>query len=134
MAFRVLIFGSPSFRDYATLRSILDIALSKRLPDVVLVTTGGAGLSALVASYAQSRNLPVEVVPITRYPLDTRESPLVGMVGKADGAVIVWPEIDSDTKELLALVEAKGLPVHVVELPRAEGGLGKNRGGGRCGW
>jgi hypothetical protein len=46
MPFRVLIFGSPSFRDYTKLRSILDIALSKRLPDVVL--------SALVASYGRS--------------------------------------------------------------------------------
>jgi hypothetical protein len=61
--------------DYAKLQSILDIALSKRLPDVVLVTTGGSGLSALVASYARSRNLAVEVVPTERYPLDVRESP-----------------------------------------------------------
>jgi hypothetical protein len=35
-------------------RSILDSALSKRLPDVVPVTTCGVGLSALVASYARS--------------------------------------------------------------------------------
>jgi hypothetical protein len=35
MPFRVLIFVSHSFCDYAKLRSILDIALSKRLPDVV---------------------------------------------------------------------------------------------------
>src|ERR1700722_3723966 len=79
MPFRVLIFGSHSFRDYAKLRSVLDIALSKRLPDLVLVTTGGSGLPALVASYGRSRNLPVEVTPITRYPLDVRESPLVAL-------------------------------------------------------
>ena len=59
---------------------------------------------------------------------------MVGMVGKADAAVIVWPEIDPDTQELLALVKAKGLPVHLVELPRGDGSLGKNRGGSRCGW
>jgi len=52
MSFRALIFGSPSFRDYAKLRPILAVALSKRLPDVVLVATGGPGLPALVASYA----------------------------------------------------------------------------------
>jgi len=44
MPFRVLIFGSPSFREFAKLRSILDVALAKRLPDVVLVTAGGPGL------------------------------------------------------------------------------------------
>jgi hypothetical protein len=101
---------------------------------VVLVTTGGSGLSALVASYARSRNLPIEVTPITRYPLDVRQSPLMGLVGKVDAAVIVWPGVDPETKELLALVEKKGLPVHVVQTPRDDGGQGKNRGGGRCGW
>lgn len=116
------------------LRSVLDVALSKRLPDVVLVTTGGSGLPALVGSYARSRNLPVEATPVTRYPLDVRESPMKGLVGKVNAAVIVWPEVDPETMQLLALVKAKGLPVHVVELPRGEGGQGKNRGGGRCGW
>lgn len=130
----MLVFGSPSFCDYVKLRSVLDIALSKRLPDVVLVTTGGSGLPALVASYARSRNLSVEATPITRYPLDVRESPMVGLVSKADAAVIVWPGVDPETSELLGLIKAKGLPVHVVELPRGEGGSGKNRGGGRCGW
>jgi predicted RNA methylase len=94
MPFRVLIVGSSSFRDYPKLRSILDIALSKRLPDVVLVTTGGSGLPALVASHARSRNLAVEVVPIERYPLDVRKSPKATLIGKVDAAVIVWPEID----------------------------------------
>jgi hypothetical protein len=51
---------------------------------------------------------------------------MVGLVGKVDAAVIVGPEIDADTKELLDLIEAKGPPVHVVESPRDEGGLGKN--------
>ena len=53
---------------------------------------------------------------------------------KVDAAVIVWPESTPETMELLAMVEAKGLPVHVVESPLDEGGEGKNRGGGRCGW
>jgi hypothetical protein len=56
------------------------------------------------------------------------------MVDKVDAAVIVWPESTPESKELLELVEAKGLPVHVAESPRDEGGQGKNRGGGRCGW
>jgi hypothetical protein len=43
MPFHVLIIISPSISDYANLRSILDNALSKRLLDVVLVTTGGSG-------------------------------------------------------------------------------------------
>jgi hypothetical protein len=134
MPFRVLIFGSPDFRDNACLVRILDLALSKRLPDVVLVTTGGAGLSALVASYARSRNLTVEVIPIARYPGAVRTSPKAGLVGKVDAAVIVWPEVEPETIEFLALIEAKGIPVHVVTAPKEDGGGGKNRGGSRCGW
>jgi hypothetical protein len=98
---------------------------------VVLVTTSGPGLSALVASYARSQNLAVEVIPIDRYPLDVRKSPKARLVGKVDATVIVWPEIDPETKELLALIEAKGLPVNVVMPPHDEGGQGKNRGEGR---
>lgn len=78
--------------------------------------------------------MPVEEKPITRYPLDMRQSPLVALVGRVDAAVIVWPGVDPETKGLLALIESKGLSVHVVEAPRDEGGIGKNRGGGRCGW
>jgi hypothetical protein len=63
-----------------------------------------------------------------------RKSPMALVVSKVDAAVIVWPEITPETRELLALVKAKGLPVHVVESPRDEGGQGKNRGRGRCGW
>jgi hypothetical protein len=91
-------------------------------------------IPALVASYARSRGLPVEATPITRYPLDVRESPMVGLVRKVDAAVIVWPGVDAGTTELLALLKRKGLPVHVVETPQGEGGPGKNRSRGRCGW
>ena len=57
MAFRVLIIGGRQFRDYARLRDALERALARRLPDVELVTAGGAGVPALVASYARTRGL-----------------------------------------------------------------------------
>jgi hypothetical protein len=41
MPFRLLVVGSPFFRDYPKLQSILDIALSKRLPDVLLMNLQG---------------------------------------------------------------------------------------------
>lgn len=70
MAFRVLIVGPSSYRDYARLRDVLDIALVNRFPDVAIITTGGPGLPALAASYARSRGL--ELMACT---LDYRRHP-----------------------------------------------------------
>ena len=61
MPVSLLMVGGPSFRDYARLRDALDVALANRFPDVQLVTIGGPGVPALVASYARSRGLPLVV-------------------------------------------------------------------------
>jgi hypothetical protein len=114
MPFRALIVGSPSFCDYAKLRSILDMALSKRLPDVVLVTTGGSGLPAPVASYARSRNLPVEVAPIERYPLDVRKSPLVGLVGKVEAEAGADGEDNASDHSFTLSINPASLPPFTV--------------------
>jgi hypothetical protein len=47
MPFRVLIAGPKHFHDYATLRAILDAPLARCLPDVKLLTCGGAGVAIL---------------------------------------------------------------------------------------
>jgi hypothetical protein len=38
-------------------------------------------------------------------------------VSQADAAVVVWADRDSDVRRVLALVERKGMPVHVIGGP-----------------
>ena len=56
---RVLVAGSRHFTDYRSLRSTLNKLLVNRLPDVELLTTGGAGVSMLAASYATKTGIHV---------------------------------------------------------------------------
>jgi hypothetical protein len=115
-AFRVLILGDPTFRDYGRLRDALDAALVNRLPDVVIVTSGGPGLPALAASYARSRGL--ELLPVipdrVRYPGCAEEKRDERLVELADAIVVVGEVPDEPTRQLLARLRAKGLPVLVA--------------------
>src|SRR5262245_13313099 len=62
--FRLLVLGNPLV-EYSHLRDVLNRALVNRMPDVELVTAGGPGLPALVASYAHARGLACAPFPST---------------------------------------------------------------------
>jgi hypothetical protein len=110
MAFRVLIIGGRQRVEYAPLRAALDVLLVNRLPDVEILTTGGAGIPVLAACYAKERGL----VLITSIPLDFaqhrgdavewRDSRLVEM---ADAAVLVGDP--TPVQELLDRAATKGI-------------------------
>jgi hypothetical protein len=90
MAFRVLVVGNPA-AEYSHLRDSLEALLANRLPDVQLVTVGGPGLPALVASYAASRNLSV-VAATVGYPKHRGNAEAQRdeeLVEAADAAVVV---------------------------------------------
>jgi hypothetical protein len=55
--FRVIVTGVRQFRNYARLRAVLDAALARRLPDVVILSGCGSGTHALATSYAVERDL-----------------------------------------------------------------------------
>jgi hypothetical protein len=118
-AFRVLIAGPRQFTDYPALRAALDVLLAKRLPDVVLLTAGGRGVPMLAASYATERGLVVtaRVADFVRFPLDAVERRDAFLVREADAAVVVWKDRDPDVRRVLARVERKGMPVHVLGGP-----------------
>src|SRR6478672_2681923 len=116
MSFRVLVIGGRAFRDYARLRKVLDTALAKRLPDVELLTAGGAGVPALAASYARSRGLSVTVIAAdhAKHPADARERRDVQLVTLADAAVVAGDNCDGETWELLKRLRAKRVPLVVL--------------------
>jgi hypothetical protein len=104
-------------------RAALDALLAKRLPDVEVLTTGGAGVPMLAASYAASRGLNVvAMVPgFGRWPdavaVAKRDAELVAL---AEAAVIVWGDGAPPVRGFLDALKVKGVPVHVVgrEAPR----------------
>ena len=125
MAFRVLVVGDPLV-EYAHLRDTLDRALASRLPAVELVTAGGPGLPALVASYAATRSLPVAAVTLNsakhRGNAEARRDD--DLVALADAAVVV-EDSTHRLARLVTLLRAKGVRVVVVgpKRPAAPGAL-----------
>jgi hypothetical protein len=119
MAFRALIAGGRHFTDYPALRAALDTLLAPRLPDVELLTIGGRGVPMLAASYATTRGL--KVVPFVpdyrRFPADAEERRDAYLAAEADAALVLWDGRDPGVQRLLALVERRGLPVHVIGRP-----------------
>ena len=91
--------------------------LAHRLPDVVLVTAGGRGDEHRVArSAANGREVVVRVADFARFPTDAVERRDAFLVNEADAAVVVWDR-DPNVRRVLALVERKGIPVHVLGAP-----------------
>jgi hypothetical protein len=119
MSFRVLIAGGRHFTNYPILRAVLDALLVNRLPDVVLLTPGGRGVPMLAASYATANGLQVvaRVPDYRRFPIDAVERRDAFLVNEADAAVVVWADRDPDVRRVLALVERKGIPAHLVGGP-----------------
>jgi hypothetical protein len=120
MSFRVLIAGPRQFTSYPAPRAALDAVLVNRLPDVELLTCGGRGVPMLAASYATERGLTVtaRVADFVRFPVDAVERRDGFLANEADAAVVVWADRDPDARRVLALVERKGVPVHVLGAPR----------------
>jgi hypothetical protein len=123
-AFRVLITGGRHFTDYPALRAVLDVLLANRLPDVELLTAGGRGVPMLAASYAAANGLEVvtRVADFRRFPLDADERRDAFLVSEADAAVVVWDGRNESVRRILALVQRKGIPVHVIGGPEKKPG------------
>lgn len=119
MSFRILIAGPRHFTNYPALRAALDALLVNRLPDVELLTSGGRGVPMLAASYASERGLVVtaRVADFVRFPVDAVERRDAFLVNEVDAAVVVWANRDPDVGRVLALVERKGIPAHVLGAP-----------------
>src|SRR5829696_4403615 len=120
MGFRVLIAGPRTFTDYPALRAALDALLKNRLPDVELLTCGGRGVPMLAASYAAERGIVVtaRVPDFARFPVDAVERRDAHLVNEAAAAVVVWADRDPAVRRVLALVERRGIPVHVLGEPK----------------
>jgi hypothetical protein len=92
--------------------------------DVELLTTGGPGLPALVASYARSRGLRFTALlpDHERHPGNAVERRDALLVADADAAVVPADEwYHPDMDRLVKAVRAKRGRVHVVEREKPRG-------------
>jgi hypothetical protein len=114
--FRVIVTGVRGFPDYARLRAVLDAALSRRLPDVVILSGCGSGTDALATSYAVERGLHLIPYPLDfdHFPFNAPERRNARMAADADAAVVVWDKLDRVVGDLLGRVVRKGIPYRVL--------------------
>jgi hypothetical protein len=114
--FRVIVTGIREFADYARLRAVLDAALSRRLPDVVILSGCGPGTDALATSYAVERGLHLVPFPLDfeHYPFNAADRRNARMAADADAAVVVWDKVDTTVGDLLGRVVRKGIPYKVL--------------------
>jgi len=112
----VIIVGGRHFTNYPLLRVTLDALLANRLPDVELLTTGAPGVALLAASCATERGLAVTaLVPdFRRLRVDALGRRDAFRVSAADATVVVWDQRAPNPRRVLALVEKKGIPIHVL--------------------
>jgi hypothetical protein len=68
------------------------------------------------------RNLIITplVADYRRFPVDAPERRDAMLVASADAAVVVWDDRDPALRRVLQLVEAKGIPVHVIGAPEKQ--------------
>jgi hypothetical protein len=102
--FAVAVVGDPC--DYARLRDELDYLLSRRVPQVVLLSFLGSDLFRLVDRYAHERKLLQEPVPL--------DHGLMGLFFLNPDAVVV---VDAGgVGRLVEEVRARGRPVRLVDV------------------
>jgi hypothetical protein len=123
MGFRALVAGGRGRVEYTRLRDALDRALTKRLPDVGIVT-GGPSVPALAASYARSRGLPVTVVRADHeeHRADAENRQVGRLAELADAAVVIDDgAAGGEVVRLLTMLQARGGPVLVLGRPEPAG-------------
>jgi hypothetical protein len=106
--FGLAVVGDPC--DYGRLRDELDFLLSRRVPQVVLLSFLGSDLFRLVDRYAQERKLLQEPVPLAHG--------FAGMFYLNSDAVVVVNAGGSGRLE--GDVRARGRPVRVLEVRGAD--------------
>ncbi|WP_439625895.1 SLOG family protein [Gemmata sp.] len=120
MAFRLLIISGPHRVEYGRFRAALDRLPANRLPDLVILTTGGPGVPALASCYAAERGLALTTVPIDstrRSDTEAEEFRATKLAGMADAAVLVGEP--ADCRRLLDAAEVRNLRVVRVEIREA---------------
>ena len=115
--FKVIVAGGREFNDYILLEEKLDKILSKRLPDVEIVSGTARGADALGESYAHKNKLPIKQFPADWNKYGKAAGPIRNkqMAEYADACIVFWDGKSRGTKSMINLATEQGIPIRVIK-------------------
>lgn len=120
--FKVIVAGTRTFKDYDYLKETLDKILSKRLPNVEIVSGAARGADELGEIYATKHDLSIRCFPADwdKYGKSAGPRRNKQMAEYADACVVFWDGKSKGTKSMIQFATELGLPTRVVHYETKE--------------
>lgn len=115
--FKVIVAGGREFNDYILLEEKLDKILSKRLPDVEIVSGTARGADKLGESYAHKNKLHIKQFPADWNKYGKAAGPRRNkqMAEYADACIVFWDGKSKGTKSMINLANEQGIPIRIIK-------------------
>ncbi len=114
--FKVIVAGGREFNDYILLEEKLDKILSKRLPDVEIVSGTARGADKLGELYAHKNKLPIKRLPADWNRYGKAAGPIRNkqMAQYADACIVFWDGKSRGTLSMINLAMEQRIPVRII--------------------
>lgn len=115
--FRVIIAGTRTYDDYASLKAYADYKLSRIEDDIEIVSGGARGADALGEMYAREKGYSIKRFQAEwdRYGRSAGPRRNEAMAKYADALLAYWDGESRGTKSMIELAKANGLKVGVYQ-------------------
>lgn len=113
---RTIIAGSRGLTDPALIETaVLDALLCAGINPTVVLSGTAEGVDRLGEAWAAAQGLAVERYPApwAQYPKTAGRMRNVQMSRRADALIAVWDGASPGTRHMIALMQKRGVPVHV---------------------
>jgi predicted Rossmann fold nucleotide-binding protein DprA/Smf involved in DNA uptake len=118
--FRVIVAGSRSFNDYATLQMVCDnlLAKKKQTHNIVVISGTARGADTLGEQYAHERGYAVEEFPADWQQYGKAAGPIRNrqIADIADAVIAFWDGHSTGTKDMITEAKKKGLAVRIYNI------------------
>lgn len=116
MAFKVIIAGTRTFKDFATMKRIMDHILMNQAGEIEIVSGTAHGADKLGEMYARTRNYPIKQFPADWFTYGKTAGYLRNkqMAEYADACVVFWDGKSPGTKLMIDLAKEHKLKLRVI--------------------
>ena len=118
--FRVIVAGSRSFNDYATLQMVCDnlLAKKKQTHNIVVISGTARGADTLGEQYAHERGYTIERFPADWQQYGKAAGPIRNrlMADNANALIAFWDGRSAGTKNLVMEAQKKGIAVRIYNI------------------